>query len=182
MSLVIGLTGFAQSGKDTVGQILGKYGFKRLAFADALRDGLLALDPLIPFEADHVRLSWLINTSGWDEAKVHYPEVRRLLQRYGTEAGRDIHGQDCWTDIVKRQVARIPGDGRVVITDVRFPNEVQLVRRYGGLVWRLERADTGPVNDHVSDNLDLETDVIILNNAGLHELATTVDHAVSRIL
>ena len=38
---VIGLTGYAQSGKDTVASILvEKYGYRRIAFADKIRDFL----------------------------------------------------------------------------------------------------------------------------------------------
>src|SRR5581483_2011292 len=96
-SALLGLMGYAQAGKDTVAKLLvEEFGFTRIAFADALREALYALNPLIPFEGDHVRLRWLIDASGWEEAKVRHPEVRELLQRLGTESGRNVLGADVW--------------------------------------------------------------------------------------
>jgi hypothetical protein len=196
MTTVIGLTGHAQVGKDTVGELLGKYGFERLAFADALRDGLYALNPYLCAKDDYyepaIRLRDELGLNvpeNWNRLKNDEqfgPEVRRLLQVYGTESGRDIHGQTCWTDIIERQLVRsAPGDNRrFVITDVRFPNEVELVHGHGGQVWRLDRVGTGPVNAHVSDKgLGPEhVDSYLVNNGSLHDLATTVDYAVGQLL
>lgn len=185
----IGLTGYAQSGKDTVGQMLGRYGFERIAFADPLRAGILGVDPWVntgttgASSARHEgysRLSELVEKYGWDEAKVRFPEVRRLMQAYGTEGGREVHGTNCWTDIAVRKIYEHP---RCVVTDVRFPNEVELIKGLGGQVWRIERPGTGPVNAHVSDDVGrLDVQQVIVNGAGLHELATSVDHLVSELL
>jgi hypothetical protein len=168
---IIGLTGFAQSGKDSVGQILvRRAGFKRLAFADALRVSLYKLNPKIESEIEiqsrgfwewisgepprthkkEIRVQDLVKTIGWDEAKVKYPEIRELLQKLGTESGREIHGQDCWTNIIKRQIAAEPYQN-FVITDVRFPNEADVIKSMGGTVIKIEREGIGSVNGHISD-------------------------------
>lgn len=151
MSL-IGLTGYAQVGKDTVGRILvEQHGFKRTAFADPLRKGLLALDPwiLLGEGVGFARLSHLVGVHGWDNAKTDYPEVRVLLQRYGTEAGRNIHGQGCWIEAWHRSCSNIGSD--IVVTDVRFENEADEIHRLGGEVWCITRPGFEPVNAHVSD-------------------------------
>ena len=90
MSMLIGLTGPPGCGKDTAADHLVKnHGFVRVAFADTIREVALTIDPY-----DHFfRLSDVINLIGWDRAK-RQPEVRRLLQVIGTEAGRDVHGAD----------------------------------------------------------------------------------------
>lgn len=172
---IIGLMGYAQSGKDTVGKALvERHGFTRLAYADALRNGLYALNPIV--ETSKLgqpawRLAPLVDLVGWDQAK-QQPEVRALLQRYGTEAGRDIHGPDCWLNVVRNQLRH---DLDYVITDVRFPNEADLVHNLEGDLWKIVRDGTGPVNTHISDNLELPYDVALFNNGTLDQLDRLVD-------
>jgi hypothetical protein len=111
-------------GKDTLASFLTDH--TPYSFADPLRKGLLALDPYVKFsfvQGPHDRLSSVVAERGWDEAK-KIPEVRRLMQVYGTEAGRDIHGQDCWLNIAERFV---DSHEKVVIRDVRFNNEMDAI-------------------------------------------------------
>jgi hypothetical protein len=121
-----------------------------------------------------VRLSGEVGR-GWDSAK-RDPEVRRLLQRMGTEAGRNIHGEDCWIRIAKRKVDEAPGN--VVITDVRFANEAQAIRSWGGKVIRIERPNVGPVNGHASEALAFEPDAVIENSGTIEELHDQVRELV----
>ncbi len=118
---LVAIHGKLGTGKDTMASFLTDN--TPYSFADPLRKGLLALDPWIPTDDGRRRLSDVVSTEGWDEAK-KIPEVRRLMQAYGTEAGRDIHGQDCW---VKLAGEFIDKHDRVVIRDVRFPNEVDAI-------------------------------------------------------
>lgn len=153
--MIVGITGRAQHGKDSTGKILvEEFGFRRYAFADQLKSMALALDPLIPFESDHVRMSWLVEAAGgWDEAK-KYPEIRRFLQVLGTEGVRDHLGEDSWVGALQKKMLNdgtlgtdssyqpypyvLPGV-RAVVTDVRFPNEAAWIRRLGGKTWRVVR-------------------------------------------
>lgn len=171
MVQIVGLHGVARSGKDTVANVLvAKEGYKRLAFADALRDVLYALNPLVLPQA---RLKTIVDSVGWDEAKTMYPEVRELLQRMGTEAGRDILGKNIWVDVVMRQIREQP-DQKFVITDVRFRNEVEALFAYGpdAFLVRIVRPGVNPVNSHVSDAGLPEDlfDAMILNDRGIEEL------------
>lgn len=175
---MIGLAGYAQSGKDTVGGILvEEYGFERVAFADKLRACALALDPLIPYVShshnSRVRLSWLINAIGWEDAKVMYPEVRRLLQVLGTEVGRDLIYPNVWVDAVCRDLH--PGVD-YVFTDVRFPNEAERIQDMGGSVWRIDRTGTRPVNPHASETAldEWVYDYVVFNTGTLDNLAYNV--------
>jgi hypothetical protein len=166
---VIGLMGYAQVGKDTLaGQLVERHGFTRIAFADTLRECLYALNPMIPLDNDWVRLSWLIAAVGWDRAKVEYPEVRALLQRLGTEVGRDILGNDIWVETALKKIK--PG-GKYVITDMRFPNELAAVTKLGGKTVRILREGYGPVNDHWSETaLDGFTSDVTIWNSSTPEL------------
>lgn len=170
---IIGLTGYARSGKDEAAKALN---WTRVAFADAVRDALLALDPIVDcINTEYcddrlVRLSSEVNR-GWTSAKKD-PEVRRLLQRLGTEAGRNIHGADCWIKIAHRKVEAAPGN--VVITDVRFANEADAIRSWGGKVIRIERRGVGPCNIHSSEELALDVDAVIENDGTIEDLHNKV--------
>lgn len=179
---VIGLSGYAGSGKDEAARQMQPAGWVRLAFADPVREGLLALNPVVPCVVDsgklrghpftvynNIPLTELVAGNGWDGAKRRSPHVRVLLQRFGTEAGRDIHGPDCWVNIWSRQARDIlSAGGKVVATDVRFPNEVAQIRQLGGMVVRIERPGVGPANDHVSESL-VDCDVVVAND-GFREI------------
>ena len=193
MKQIIGLCGFAQSGKDTAAKyLINNLGFHRVAFADPLRRGLYALNPIIHIspamihtlkisslyndkdsikDGDYglfVRLRVIVDLIDWDEAK-KIDEVRQLLQRYGTEAGRNIHGEGCWIEAAARAMK---GQARVVVTDCRFPNEAKAIREWGGKVVRIARKGVKSVNSHVSDK-GLPEDMIdltITNNGTIEEL------------
>jgi hypothetical protein len=205
---LVGLSGFAGSGKDSVAAVLvGNWGFARVAFADAVRDVLYAVDPVINTRDDFIpiRLSEVVDGYGWDIAK-RDPEVRRLLQRVGTEAGRDILGQDIWVDVGMRKadkaLGRYTADPRtrppppakgVVFTDVRFDNEAHRIREAGGVIVYVRRPAVQPVNDHVSERLAAEMEAwdgtpgtepfghVIGNGGTLADLEKQVD-ALMRVL
>ena len=147
--MLIGLHGFPGAGKDTVARLLADAGYSRIAFADKLREALLGLNPVVIVEGGRgVRLAPLVKAHGWDVLKRRVPEVRELLQRLGTEAGRNIHGEDVWVRLALWHV--LPEDN-VVITDCRFPHEFAAIRARGGVMVNVVRPDCGPVNDHVSE-------------------------------
>lgn len=192
--LMIGLAGYAQAGKDTVGRVLTEHAaFQRVSFADALRDALYAINPIVAHERhrtergglsdeEPVRVQDIVDTIGWERAKVEYPEIRELQQRTGTEGGRDIHGQDIWVNTALAKVNTALG-GRYVFTDVRFPNEFAAVKAAGGEVWRITRPGTEPVNAHPSETaLDgFEFDRGIVNCGTVDQLETEVLRLVSDI-
>ena len=159
--MIIGLAGGLQSGKDTTAKILiDKYGFKKLAFADALRDSLYTLNPVVDYtriddkfgftDFQEIRLQDLIARFGWEKAKVQYPEIRRLLQVLGTESGREVHGQNCWVDIVARQLDE-DLEQNFVISDLRFPSELEMIHEYGGKSIRITRKGFEPKGNHASE-------------------------------
>ena len=131
--MIIGLSGYAQSGKDTVAEMLClNYGFKRISFALPMRDAIYTLNPLID---GTTRITDVIDEYGWDAAKAN-PEVRRLLQVFGTEVGRKIFGETFWIDQAFKRAEEYE---RVVFSDVRFPNEATAIQAKGGDVWRINR-------------------------------------------
>jgi hypothetical protein len=168
---LIGLTGYAQSGKDTLASILVEnYGYSRIAFADKIRDFLYGINPMVACSPTGY-LQDLINLVGWDKAKQE-PQVRRLLQDLGISA-RELIDENIW---VNAALSSVSADDRVVVTDVRFENEAVAIKLMGGQLWRVKRLGVGPVNNHVSESeLDwYKVDQIFVNNGSIEDLTMLI--------
>ena len=155
--MIIGINGWAGAGKDTVADILVEdFGFVKMAFAGPLREMALAIDPYITSRpVGHtgasvgVRYSEVVDEFGYREAKDQFPEVRRFLQVLGTEAVREIIGQDTWVEIGMRRAVEFP---RVVFADMRFQNEAAAVASATeGVTVRVMRPGVEAANDHISE-------------------------------
>jgi hypothetical protein len=152
MKRIIGITGHARHGKNTVGDVLAtELNYEPHAFADSLRSMALAVNPRV---VGDTRLTDVVRLEGWEGAK-RYDEVRRFLQVLGTEGVRDHLGEDAWVRAMEERLNGKLDDGktRIVITDVRFPNEAEWVKQVGGDVWRVVRLnyDNGVAKDHPSE-------------------------------
>lgn len=169
--MILGLCGLAGSGKDTAAaHLVARCGFRRIAFADTLRTALYALDPHVATPGGTYRLTDLVDRKGWHEAK-QIPDVRRLLQRLGTEVGRNMLGADIWVNMTFAGVER--GE-RIVVTDVRFENEAAAIKARGGKVVEVVRPDhaglAGANGQHASEVIDFARDTIVINDEGIDEL------------
>lgn len=172
---IIGLNGPPRAGKDTVGKILSQHGYKRVGFADKLKEAVEALDP---YMGNDRRLSYYIDLEmDWEELKDTYPEARRLLQYMGTEVGRNIFGENFWVDLAFKSCE---GEQKVVFSDCRFPSEYIAIRNHGGRLWRINRQGFGPVNNHVSETAldNYNFDNYIQNDGTLEDLTRTVNDIV----
>ena len=188
MSLLVGLSGYARSGKDSAATVLTDGSWVRASFADKLREFLLALDPLVPTDPNvtgsHERLSSLVAAYGWETCKDNLGEVRSLLQRCGTEAGRKVLGEDVWVNAVLSSMTSLTP---IVVTDVRFPNEANAIVKRGGMVLRINRPGIGPKANadgevHASETAldDWRFDYVLQNDGTLEELHAEVLFAVGQ--
>jgi len=169
--MIIGLSGYARSGKDEVAKILVEdYGYKRVAFADKIRDLLLETNPQVK---DGFRVESVVSAYGWDQAKVLFPEIRNLLQRLGVGA-RKVFGDEFW---VAQALKQVHFEENWVITDVRFTNEADRIKQYdNSQLWRVKRTGVDAVNGHVSEH-DMDgypVDMILKNEGTLENLRTMV--------
>ncbi len=135
-------------GKDSAATALCRdLGFRRVGFADKLKQLALKADPLVTpatrtvnVSIGHGHLGWVVKGMGWEDAKDQVPPVRLFLQKLGTGA-RELFGEDFWVDQALRGLD--PTDN-IVFPDVRFPNEADAIRAHGGRVIRINRPGHEP--------------------------------------
>ena len=166
---IIGFCGYAQSGKDTAASILVDRGWERRAFADPIKQIALAVDPRVGDST----LADAVQHFGWEGAKKS-PEVRSLLQRLGTEGGRRHIAEDVWT----RTLFERPHAPLLVISDVRFEDEVEAIRSRGGIVVWIRRDGVGPANDHPSEAIPPH-DLVIDNDGSIADLTLDVGRVLA---
>ena len=178
--ILIGLTGYAGSGKDTVRNIMEQEGFVGLAFADGIRG----------------MLRELLTSAGIDDAYIDertlketiIPELgvsyRHMAQSLGTEWGRNLR-RDFWLRIAAAFVVdqMDAGETHFVISDVRFANEAEWVRNKGGQIWRVHREGLAGVRAHVSESGvdNIKPDRTIHNNGTPEQLAEAVALAIESL-
>lgn len=145
--MIIGIVGFAGSGKGTVGDILvNDYDFTKLSFADGVKDSVAAIfgwpRSLLEGDTDDSRAFREKRDDFWS-ARLGYDFTPRLaLQLMGTEAGRNVFHEDVWVHAVERRIKHKQEwelEDNFVIPDVRFPNEIQAIRKCGGFIVRVAR-------------------------------------------
>jgi len=170
---IIGFSGPYGSGKDECYKVLAKLGWHRVSFADPVREAALKINPWVWFNDGSWLLADVVNKFGWDVAKKS-ESVRRFLQRYAAEGGRDIHGPDCWVKIAVKKIEALPPNAKIAITDVRFPNEIAMIRRKGGKIYRVENPRVSRDPSHASEQLLEGLDGTIINDGSITDLATQV--------
>lgn len=174
---IIGLTGYAGSGKDTVRSILEEQGFAGMAFADPIRSMLREL-----LTSNGISDQY-IDSREFKEAII--PELgvsyRQMAQTLGTEWGRALQ-HDFWLRLAASYVADLAEGGctHFVISDMRFANEAKWVRDHGGLIWNVSRPDTKPVRNHPSEQefLHFSADHVIDNSGTVDQLREAVMTAI----
>lgn len=139
--MIIGLVGFISSGKGTVGDLLESKGFYKDSFATPLKDACSVMFgwPRELLEGDtEVSRSWREQQDSFWTEKFGYSFSPRLaLQLMGTEAGRDVFHKDIWViSLLNRSKNK-----NVVVTDVRFKNEIEYIQNNGGIVVRIKRGE-----------------------------------------
>ena len=178
---VIGIAGYARSGKDTVADYLVEhYGYEKVSFSTPMKEAMYRLNPRITVnEVVNTALRIGVDIYGWEGLKDRSPDIRGLLQRFGTEVGREMFDENFWVDYALNSIE----DGsKVVISDVRYPNEADAIRELGGKVYRVERDGVFPANEHASEHA-LDTykfDGKIQNNGTIQGLQQNVEQELLR--
>jgi hypothetical protein len=176
--MIIGLVGFIGSGKGTVGDILVRdHQYTKFAFADALKDATstIFMWPRGLLEGDsNASRAFRERVDPWWSNKLGYEVTPRLiLQKMGTESCRHGIADNIWIAALEK---RIQGYDDVVISDVRFPNEIDFVRSAGGIILRVKRGEDPSFEErskmHISETAwnNIVPDATITNNGTMEEL------------
>lgn len=175
--LIIGIAGFAGAGKDEVRKILVRqHGYHGAAFADALRNMAMHLDPYFP--QVEKTYSELVYESSYDSAKRNYPFIRDFLVKLG-HGMRQYVNDNVWISALLPIIEAHP---KVVISDVRYSNEANWIHEHGGIVIRITRPGVGPANDTEAWSIPaLNPDYVIHNDSTLENLASKVQDLLIKL-
>jgi hypothetical protein len=177
-NMIIGVGYKARVGKDTIGDYLeDRHGWYRTSFAASLKE---ATKCIYGWTDEHVYGSLKeVKDPFWDITP------REVLQKLGTEAIRTHMREDIWVKSVQRRIAEAP-DANWIITDVRFPNEVEAIKSWNGFAVKVSRSfpDAISTSGHISERIldDYKRwDDTIENNGSFENLFMAVDKMVERL-
>lgn len=141
--LVIGFVGFIGSGKDTAADYLcNVHGFRRDSFANTLKDAVSNVfnwdRTLLEGKTPEAR-KWREQVDQWWADRLNIPHLtpRWILQHWGTEVLRMGFHDDIWIASLENRLRKSVDN--IVISDVRFPNEMKAIKNAGGMVIRIKR-------------------------------------------
>lgn len=139
--MIIGICGLIGSGKDTVAQYLcDSRDFSRISMADSLKDATSVLfgwdREMLEGKTKEAREQREIPDKFWTERLGKDFSPRYALQLLGTDLFRDNLHPDVWVFSAERKINTLKN---VVISDIRFPNEVRMIRKRGGEIWWVHR-------------------------------------------
>jgi hypothetical protein len=181
----IGIIGRARVGKDTAGKwFVDNRGYERIGFADALRLAAWKIDPITRADFFGPQRRWSDNIAGdgsYERAKDEIPEVRRFLQAFGA-AIRDID-EDFWLRAALKKVTAANEAGSpVVITDVRYPNEAESLRRAGFHLVYIDRPGVPHLVHESEGALTAEdADYLIENSSDLEHFVREVAGLMDKV-
>jgi hypothetical protein len=161
---LIGLCGFAKSGKDTAALVLLDKGWKRIAFADALKADV------------HSMVTRAALTAGAKVPDFTDPEVKERIRPLYVAYGAYMRTikPTYWIDRLFADMSLLD-EGPVVVTDVRYLNEVNRVQKEGGVIIQISRPGCVPANSEeersFAEIASFSSNIIpVSNNAGIEDL------------
>lgn len=140
---IIGFVGFIGSGKDTAADYLvNTHEFRRDSFANTLKDAVAAVfgwDRILLEGRTKEAREWREQVDLWWAERLNMPNLtpRWILQYWGTEVCRHGFHDDIWIASVENKLRNTTDN--IVISDVRFPNEIKAIKKQGGLIVCIER-------------------------------------------
>lgn len=197
MTSILGICGFAGSGKDTLANyLIEKHDYVKLSFAGAVKDAVAVI-----FGWDRAMLegdtkesrTWREVEDQWWSARLDIPgfSPRKALQMIGTDVMRNHFHEDIWITVLENKLRQYP---KVVIADCRFPNEIDMINRLGGSILHItrgelpewfhavqEKVETAPSHIHISETAwipYIKDAIHIPNDSSIDTLYNTVHKMV----
>ncbi len=159
---LIAFCGPKQSGKSTVAaaHLITNHGWQHRGFANALKIMLDAIG--VPYEClygdrKEEPLEMLSGRS-----------ARYAMQTLGEKWGRQGMHSDFWLNLWKHRVQ--DSRAKIVVDDLRYPNEHAVIKSLGGIVIRVKRAGYEHSDEHESEKHELPCDHVVVNEEGKPEV------------
>lgn len=174
MGILVGLTGPAGVGKDTVAGCFRVAGYEHYAFAKPLKQALQILGMQEPETREAKEINYPGKTYSY----------RTAAQSLGTEWGRSL-SPDFWIELAKQKYAE-SDNPRWVVSDVRFEEEANWIRSAGGLIIHVIGRQTtvsGKNATHLSERgiLKQNEDLIFDNSGSIYQCSATAGHIIKQL-
>lgn len=198
--MIIGFTGKATAGKNTAAEFLGDFyeehgvKVKYWSFAEKLKISAAACFGV----EEKFAVDWCNEVKNKAKIRILFEEEgyqgevtgREFLQYYGTEAHREIFGENFWVDALMDEIIQyhhntggsLHDNCLDLITDVRFPNEAHAVHANYGKVVEIQRPSIKSNDTHISEQSLDDVDLRLINDGSLLTFGKTVIHRVSELM
>ena len=184
--MIIGITGRKQAGKDTVGLHLVKcYGYTKYSFAMPIKE---MCKSVFGWTEDHVN-----GHLKEDIDPFWGVSPREVMQIMGTEIFQyevpkhlialKQWGRSFWVKRFERWIECNKNITNIVITDVRYPHEVDFIESLGGFIWRIIRPGTDVGDKHASEvEMDsIVPNLVVHNDKSIAELYKYIDGMMNKL-
>lgn len=151
---VIGICGKKFNGKDTIADhMVQHYGFIKISLGDPLKKAIKEI-----FSFTDVQL-WGSDKDVVDPFWKITP--REVMQFVGTDCFRiglserfPNISDNLWAMVLEKQIYNhiSHGHNKIIVPDLRFPNEEQVIRKFNGKIWRVIRENFVNIDEHISEN------------------------------
>lgn len=202
--MIVGICGLIGSGKDTIADYLvNLHQFRRESFARSLKDAVAAV-----FGWDRDMLEgrtkqsreWREQVDFWWSNRLGMKITPRwVLQNWGTEVCRQGFHDDIWIASLENKLRN--SQDNVVISDCRFPNEINAIKKSNGIIVWVQRGELPDWYDIALDAnqgsvkalnyiqelgihpsewkwIGTEFDIIIDNNSSLNNLYNQIESII----
>ncbi len=195
--MIIGLCGLIGSGKGTVAEhLMREHSFIGISFAETLKDAAACIfgwdREMLEGETAESRADRELKDEWWSDRLGWEVSPRKMLQFFGTEVMRDNLDSHIWAHATEKRMLdttnyffEMTGQKpHFVISDVRFPNEIAMIRRNGGKIWHVQRGNLpewfGKYDPSIHESEQAwnneQFDSLIFNDGTIEELNQTIDN------
>jgi len=178
--VLIGIVGKKYSGKSTIAShLVEHHRFVEFAFATPLKSVCMEA-----FGFSHKQLyGSMLEKESVDPYWGISP--RQALQDVG-KMFRDLYKvrpqyNQIWVRVVERSLSRLDSTWNIVVSDVRYKDEANMIRKRGGILIGVYRSDLMTTDHHESENQDIQVNIVIRNDGSIDDLKRKVDEVVERL-
>lgn len=147
--IIVAINGCIGSGKDTFSEEFIRDGFKRMSFAETLKDAVSVIfcwdREILEGSTEESRILRETPDEYWSKKLGFDVTPRWVLQNFGTQVMRNNFDDNIWVYSLENKMRSI--EGNIIITDCRFPNEINMLRENNGKIIEVQRVQPSWYND-----------------------------------